>query len=83
MGENCRISTHYLVMSRKKKIWRMIEKVFEKWIGMSSAAYQILIDNRLEFQNEDMKRLKERFNIELVHRHRVHGVMRGVKKWWN
>ena len=39
---------------------------FERWIGVFGAPAQILSDNGLEFQNEEMRRVADRFQIKML-----------------
>ena len=51
----------------KNKTAREIITVFvERWLGVFGAPRRVISDNRLEFQNNEMRRLADQFQIELL-----------------
>ena len=62
------LATHYCRGSwiRNKIPKKIIKTIIERWIGIFGAPKKILSDNGLEFQNEEVRRMKERFGIEML-----------------
>src|ERR1700755_1664326 len=49
---------------KNKEPKEIVGKILERWISIFGAPERIISDNGLEFQNEEMKLLCERFNIK-------------------
>ena len=62
------LATHYCHGGWiKNKIPCEIIRVFvERWLGIFGAPQRVLSNNGLEFQNNEMKKLAERFQIEML-----------------